>query len=140
MRSAEWINSDSPAGVLPSKTLWDWMDLLIVPIVLTIGGYLFTRSENRATQAVAERRAQDEALQAYLDNMSEMLTPSNVQPSLYDESPPDSLRTVARARTLTVLSRLDADRKARVVQFSYEADLITQPHPVLKLNGADLRG
>src|SRR3712207_4853217 len=53
-------------GVQPSKTLWDWMDLLIVPVVLAIGGYVFTRSESRATQAAAERRAQEEALQAYL--------------------------------------------------------------------------
>jgi hypothetical protein len=57
-------------GVQPYKTLWDWMDLLIIPVVLAIGGYLFTRSENRATQAAAERRAQEEALQAYLDNMA----------------------------------------------------------------------
>jgi hypothetical protein len=30
-------------------TLWDWLELLIVPVVLAIGGYLFTRSGNRAT-------------------------------------------------------------------------------------------
>jgi hypothetical protein len=50
-------------------------------------GYLFTRSENRATHAAAERRAQDEALQAYLDQMSTMLMPHGGQPSLYDERP-----------------------------------------------------
>ena len=43
-------------------TLWDWLDLLIIPIVLAIGGFLFTRAENRATQAAAERRAQDDTL------------------------------------------------------------------------------
>jgi hypothetical protein len=55
--------------VRPAKTLWDWLDLLIIPAVLAVGGYLFTRAENRATHATAERRAQDEALQAYLDQM-----------------------------------------------------------------------
>jgi hypothetical protein len=39
------------------RTLWDWLNLLIVPAVLALGGYLFTRSETRATQAAAERRA-----------------------------------------------------------------------------------
>jgi hypothetical protein len=121
-------------------TLWQWLDLLIIPAVLAIGGYLFARSENRATQAAAERRAQDEALQAYLDNMSEMLMPSSEQPSLYEEPLPDSLRTVARARTLTVLSRLDGDRKARVVQFLYEAGLIAKGRPIVDLAGGDLRG
>src|SRR5215211_2473133 len=54
-------------GVQPAKTLWDWLDLLIIPVVLAIGGYLFTRSENRATRVAAGQRAQSEALQAYLD-------------------------------------------------------------------------
>src|SRR5215207_5659335 len=53
-------------------TLWQWLDLLIIPAVLAIGGFLFTQSENRASRFVAEQRAQDEALQAYLDQMSQM--------------------------------------------------------------------
>jgi hypothetical protein len=110
------------------------------PIVLAIGGYLFTRSENRATQAAAERRAQDEVLQAYLDNMSDMLIPSKDQRSLYDERAPDSLRTVARARTLTALPRLDGNRKARVVQFLYESGLIIEERGIVDLKGANLSG
>ncbi len=77
------------AGLPFGVSLWDWLKLLIVPVVLAIGGYLFTRSENRATQAAAERRAQDEALQAYLDQMSNMLLPSQDQPSLYKARPGD---------------------------------------------------
>jgi hypothetical protein len=122
-------------------TLWNWMDLLIIPVVLAIGGYLFTRSENRATRVAAEQRAQDDALQAYLDQMSAMLIPTNQdQPSLYKARPGDSLSSVARARTLTVLPRLDADRKARVVQFLYESGLIAKDRPILDLRGANLMG
>jgi hypothetical protein len=124
--------------IQPAKTLWDWLDLLIVPIVLAIGGFLFTRSETRATQAAAERRAQEGALQAYLDHMSAMLLPNKDQPSLYRAHPGDSLSSVARARTLTVLPRLDGDRKARVVQFLYESGLIAKGRAVLDLWGADL--
>jgi len=121
-------------------TLWNWLDLLIIPVVLAIGGYLFTRSENRATQAAAERRAQDEALQAYLDQMSNMLIPNEGQLSLYEARPGDSLSSVARARTLTVLPRLDSQRKAHVVQFLYESGLIARDHPILDLSAADLSG
>jgi uncharacterized protein YjbI with pentapeptide repeats len=140
--ASQWTGfgpTEVKVGVQPAKTLWDWLDLLIVPVVLGIGGYLLNSSQNRATQAAAERRAQDEALQAYLDNMSEMLMPSSEQPSLYEEPLPDSLRTVARARTLTVLPRLDDDRKGRVVQFLYESRLIAKGRPVLDLGGADLQ-
>jgi uncharacterized protein YjbI with pentapeptide repeats len=122
----------------PKRTPWDWMDLLIVPVVLAIGGYWFTSSQNQATQAAAERRTQDEALQAYLDVMSQLLT---------DEKRPlrraqigDSLSSVARARTVTVLPRLDGERKARVVQFLYESGLIAKKRPIIDLLRADLRG
>jgi hypothetical protein len=125
--------------IQPAKTLWDWLDLLIVPIVLAIGGFLFTRSETRATQAAAERRAQEGALQAYLDHMSAMLLPNKDQPSLYRAHPGDSLSSVARARTLTVLPRLDGDRKARVVQFLHESGLIAKKRPNVAMIGADLR-
>src|SRR5215212_1689601 len=54
-------------------TLWAWMKLLIVPAVLAIGGYLFNSSQTRATQAAAERRAQDDALEAYLDDMTNLM-------------------------------------------------------------------
>ena len=46
--------SEVSQGIQPAKTLWDWLDLLVVPIVLAIGGYLFTRSETQATQVAAE--------------------------------------------------------------------------------------
>jgi flagellar basal body-associated protein FliL len=122
----------------PKRTPWDWMHLLIVPVVLAIGGYWFTSSQNQATQAAAERRTQDEALQAYLDVMSQLLT---------DEKRPlrraqigDSLSSVARARTVTVLPRLDGERKARVVQFLYESGLIAKGRPIIDLLRADLRG
>jgi len=124
----------------PHQTLWDWLKLLVVPAVLAIGGYFLNSSQNRATQAAAERRAQDEALQAYLDNMSEMLIPNKDQPSLYRAHPGDSLSSVARARTLTVLPRLGGDRKARVVQFLYETGLLAKGRPIVDLAGAHLSG
>jgi hypothetical protein len=132
--------SKAAQDVRPAKTLWDWMDLLIVPVVLAIGGYFLNTSQTRATQAAAERRTQDEALQAYLDHMSAMLLPNKELPSLYKALPGDSLRSVARARTLTVLPRLFGDRKARVVQFLHEAGLIAKGRPIVDLAGADLSG
>src|SRR5215211_2541928 len=72
-------------------TLWAWVKLLIVPVVLAIGGYLFNNAQNRATQAAAEQRAQDDALQAYLDDMSDMLIRNKDLPSLYKAHPGDSL-------------------------------------------------
>jgi hypothetical protein len=130
-------------------TLWDWIKLLIVPVVIAGGGFWFNRQqrereigiarEQREREVeIAERRTQDEALQAYLDQMSDMLIPIKDQPSLYKARLGDSLSSVARARTLTVLLRLDGERKARVIQFLYESGLIAKNHPILYLRGADL--
>src|SRR5829696_8184948 len=69
------------------KTLWDWLDLVIIPILLVILGAVLTYLGNKAnettrvtagmgrkaTRNAAEKRAMDEELQAYLDQMAEML-------------------------------------------------------------------
>ena len=91
------------------KTLWDWLQLLIVPVALsliTVGFALWqdTRQqsiENKRAEAerkLAEQRAQDEALQAYLDQMNGLLLERDLRASEVDSE----VRTLARARTLTV--------------------------------------
>jgi hypothetical protein len=116
----------------PRRTFWDWLSLLIVPVVLALGGYFFTRSENWRTREdadrqrssdrqIADERRQDDTLQAYLDGMSQLLT-AEARP-LHRAQLGDSLSTVARARTLTVLTRLEGERKGSVVRFLYESGL-----------------
>lgn len=127
------------------KTLWDWLKLLIVPAVLALGGYLFTLSENRRSQDVADRRAQDEALQAYLDKMSELLIDGQLRK---EANPYADKRITARARTLAVLRELDGGRKRIVLLFLREARLINRTEhprdarkvnpPIVGLRDADL--
>jgi uncharacterized protein YjbI with pentapeptide repeats len=126
------------------KTIWDWLELLIVPLVLVLIGLAFSVQQEARQQRfederaetereLEEQRAQDLALQAYLDQMSVLL--------LEDLGDP-KLRTLARARTLTVLRRLDPNRKEEVMRFLSEADLVSGDRgedPVIVLNGADLR-
>jgi hypothetical protein len=69
-------------------TLWDWIKLLIVPVVIAAGGLWYNRQQHERGLQVENQRAQDEALQAYLDQMSDLLIPTKDQPSLYDEHPP----------------------------------------------------
>jgi hypothetical protein len=88
--------------------------------------------------AVENQRAQDAALQAYLDHMSQLLLDKD-RP-LREAKEDNEVRTLARARTLTVLSRLDADRKVTVLQFLYESGLITEDGGIVVLRGADLSG
>jgi uncharacterized protein YjbI with pentapeptide repeats len=136
------------------KTVWDWMQLLIVPVALAVIGFAFTVQQDARQQAIedqraeaerelAEQRAQDEALQAYLDQMNNLLLEHNLRNSQEDSG----VRTLARARTLTVLGRLDPSRKTAVMKFLVDAELIQsrgeEPRliiegPIIDLSGADL--
>src|SRR6266480_1718507 len=44
----------------PGKNLWDWMQLLIIPIVLAVGGLWFNQIQKDREQKVAEQHAQTE--------------------------------------------------------------------------------
>jgi len=140
-----YLASPKPDWIgVANKNVWDWLDLLVVPAALAVGVYwLNTRQAARQRQAedqrqaredaaqeaqvqhtleVEDQRAQDAALQAYLDQMSHLLT--DAERPLRRAQPSDDLSIVARARTLTVLSRLDGQRKARVVRFLYESGVM----------------
>jgi hypothetical protein len=132
-------------------TLWDWIKLLIVPAVIAGGGLWFNAQQREREQRIASERAQDEALQGYLDGMSQLLT--DKERPVHSAQPGDSLSTVARARTLTVLGRLDSGRKRSVLQFLFESGmiykeqtlldeggLIERRHNLISLEQADLRG
>jgi uncharacterized protein YjbI with pentapeptide repeats len=76
-------------------------------------------------------------LQAYLDQMSQLLLDKDKPLRQSEED--SEVRILARARTLTVLARLDGLHEVQVVQFLYESDLIAADRPVvLDLGGADL--
>ena len=52
-----------PSNTQPGKTLWDWLDLLIVPAVLAIGGYWFNSQQNaRRAKAEKKQRKEDQRL------------------------------------------------------------------------------
>src|SRR5215207_11002994 len=118
------------------KTLWDWLQLFIVPLALATLGLWFSAQQDTRQQLLEEQRAQNAALQAYLDQMSQLMLEGDLRSSEADSE----VRTLARARTQTVLGQLDSDRKASVVQFLYEASLIKKEDPVLNLSHVDLRG
>jgi uncharacterized protein YjbI with pentapeptide repeats len=129
------------------KTVWDYLDVFLVPVAVALATVWFTLWENarqRKLQAVQQhlqlevenQRAQDAALQAYLDQMSELL--ADKERPLHTAQPGDSLGTIARARTLTVLTRLDGVRKGSVLRFLYESALIIKERSTLSLRGADL--
>jgi uncharacterized protein YjbI with pentapeptide repeats len=132
------------------KTLWDWMELLIIPLFLAGGAFVLQRSERAAERKTAEDqenlgreiakdRQQEAALQAYLDRVAELLLDEKLQP---DQS--DKAWNVMRVRTLTVLRELNAARNGIVLRFLTDIGFVGTKELSLfaaaNLEGADLKG
>jgi uncharacterized protein YjbI with pentapeptide repeats len=124
------------------KTVWDWLQLLIVPFALAVVALLFqlanARTERQITkqryeqdrqitkqryeqdQQIALDKQREDLLQAYLDRMSELLLEKNLH-----TSPTEEVRNVAQVRTMTVLCQLDARRAGYVFAFLHQAGLMS---------------
>jgi Pentapeptide repeats (8 copies) len=116
------------------KTLWDWLQLLIIPLVLAVAALLFNRATSRTEQKIASDKQREDLLQAYLDHMEELLLEKQL-----GTSAPEAVRNIARVRTVTTFSRLDSERKGRVLHFLYESELIMKGNKIVDLSYADLR-
>lgn len=133
-----------------TKTLWDWLQLLIVPLVLAAGAYGINsaqtsrdrkREDERVVQQdrVAVEGRREEALRAYLQQMSGLIADHDLR-----SGKDSSIFALASTLTRTVLRQLDGERKSVVVQFVVDAGLMSdasgEGKPVLDLYRANLRG
>jgi hypothetical protein len=135
-------------------TLWDWIKLLVVPGAIAGVGLWFNRQQQERQREVEDRRTQDAVLQAYLDQMGQLLLDKDKP--LRQAVRSDPVSTLARSLTLTALSQLDGRRKGILIGFLSEAFLIQgrpglvwegsgprppdQSRPIIELTGADLSG
>ena len=152
-KRVRWFKWTGFAG----KTFWDWLQLLIIPLVLasaTIGFGLWQAHladmQHQQDQAIALDQQRATILQTYIDNIQDLLLNHNLlKSSVLDPSNPYyDVAILARARTLTALQGLqgDPERKGHLLIFLHEAELIgfddykgkTHGIPIIVLSGADL--
>jgi Pentapeptide repeats (8 copies) len=114
----------------------DLLDVVLVPLTIAIFGSIISLAQYCGQLNAEDQRAQDVALQAYLDQMSRLML-DDEEPLRSSAEGSEEVRTLARSRTLTVLPRLDRDKKRAVLRFLTEAQLINESDPVVPLAGAD---
>jgi uncharacterized protein YjbI with pentapeptide repeats len=134
-------------GYHPTKNVWDWLQLLALPVFVSIVAYWLNSSESeRERRTTAQRDRTDRAialenrratlLQDYLDRMSNLL----LEHKLRNPETDVEARNIARAHTLVVLPHLNDERKGRLIQFLYESQLIlSHRKDCIPLQNADLR-
>jgi uncharacterized protein YjbI with pentapeptide repeats len=81
------------------------------------------------------QRAQDAALQAYLDVMKELL----LEEDLRSTEPDSSARAVANVQTLLILERIDGLRMRAVLRLLTDSHLIDADAPLINLDRAELQ-
>lgn len=113
------------------------LGVLVTQVISTLNA----RSSQVHQQEMEDKRAQDDALQKYLDQISELLIDKHFRKAV----PEDDKRAVVRAKTLILLLRLDGERKRILLQFFHEASLIKgkapddeHTYPLIDLTRADL--
>jgi hypothetical protein len=137
------------------KKFWNWLELLIAPVVLSAGGFLLYRAWAWSDNRLAEKRTQeatrdatlDQIAQKYLDSIQELMIEREAPEEEQERHHKERLSAVARARTLTVLEALDSKRKAYIIRFLGNAWLIMEEPPkeiaappfFIRLKGANLR-
>jgi uncharacterized protein YjbI with pentapeptide repeats len=141
------------AGYIRPRTPTERKDLVNIVVLIGAGivgtltafaailnAYISSRNLQHAQEALRqermldERRAQDDALQAYFNQIGGLLT----EHELKEAQPDDAVALLAQAQTLTVLRRLDGKRKRDLLQYVHSAGLIHKDNAVVNLLGADL--
>jgi hypothetical protein len=140
-KKSAWLLKPS----IREKTAWDWLKLIFAPalIALIAGGFtLYTNTKQNQLLAQREEaeknRNQQALLIEYLDEISGLVEQKLL--TLNDDDNSKTQRTIARARTLSVLRALDSDRKGELIQFLIAAQLIERDQPIINLSQADLEG
>lgn len=146
---AKEITSISETTVMEThrgKTLWDLLDLLVVPVTLALLAVFFNWRQNLNQNRIAQDNLCEAEYQKYLDELRSLLLERSLARSREDSD----ARKLARAYTLTIFRNLDPGRKGSLLQFLNEAELITSDSPVISLamvnleridlSGADLNG
>jgi len=116
------------------KTLWDWMELLLIPLVLASVAFLFRRSEIESANQQSHERSRDDALSLYFQHIQTIL----LETDLSNSQAAETASKLATARTVSLLRMLDPDRKLYVLRFLYDAGLIHGIKPFVNLERADL--
>lgn len=117
-----------------AKTLWDWLDLLIVPLVLSIGVWFLSSTEKESEKLVELDRQRQNILDLFISQVSKLILENHLK----SENVIKEIRAIARTYSLGAFRRLDGGRKAEALQFLLESKLINH-EPIIPLKEANLR-
>jgi uncharacterized protein YjbI with pentapeptide repeats len=127
-----------------TRTLWDWLQLLLMPVILIAGfGWLsfqqsqlnlqLSRQEHDTTLQIADAQQQATILSNYEASISDMMLHDGLRTS----QPNSTVALVAEVDTATALRQLEPAGKGNLLRFLYETALINNDTHVIELSELD---
>jgi hypothetical protein len=127
--------NDQGEVIYPGKSIWDLVQLLIVPLMLAVVAYMFNSTQAQRERELAERRNQEEVLETFIHNMSELI----LEHDLMHAGQKSPTGILARTMIRTSVYRVSPAKKSAMVRFLKEAGLIDGPESVVSVAGCDFR-
>lgn len=127
-----------------NKTLFDWLDVVAVPAIVTLA----TLGLGILQISITQDNQRSELMSTYYERMQELL----IEHKMGNPSSDERIRSMGGALTFSTFRQLDGERKGELLKFLYQAKLInpqcqanpdlTQPpiceKPIINLGGAKL--
>lgn len=118
-RFLRWIGATS-------KTGWEWAELFIVPLTLSIVGWSLGTLNDSVQRKIADNVQRDLVLREYFNGVGSIIKEADQKESTNAMDMGAAQKGLARALTLTTLAQLDGDerdtqRRTLVFQFLREA-------------------
>jgi uncharacterized protein YjbI with pentapeptide repeats len=123
-----------PPNTEGPKTLWNLLDLFLIPLILALGAWYLGNIEKQNEKEREAEKNQRDNVSKFLELMTALL----LEKKLNDNQASSDVKSVARAQSLRLFRESDNSRKGIVLQFLYETALISK-NPKIDLNGANLR-
>ena len=123
------------------KGLWDWLELLVIPLALALGAWWFKREERKSELRIAIETDRRNLLATYFDRMENLLLGHRLIEDFEGEAV-----EIGRARTLHILRSVDGKRKGHVIRFLIDCKALTLENKkrdiynIIRLSYADLSG
>jgi len=142
---SNWIANFKWSG-FQKKSFWDWLQLLIVPLMLALGAFYLNSAADFRDYQIAQEQKHQEILTDYFSKMQDLIVEtkkSKQTPGSKESNSEERLllefRPTAQALTLSVLEQLDGKRKGKVITYLAESQLINKIDPLIQLGGANLQ-
>ncbi len=112
---------------IQNKTLWDWLELLIIPFCLLLLSCLMTYTMDNLQKKELNEQKENELLKSYFSDMTSlMMNPiykTLIETTLSDNNA-NEIQQITSARTLVALDTVSPERRSKIMNFLSDAGLI----------------